>query len=303
MRGDTTIIFNPAAKGEKAKRYTEEIRKLAGEAELIPTDRPEDATRCAREAGERGVRTVVAAGGDGTINLVANGIVGTPARLGIIPVGTMNVFASEMGLPANNVEAAWRVITGGVTRRLDLPQAGGRRFVQLAGVGLDAQVVQETDLEFRKAFGPLSYLITATQIAARTPPRIVVTTGSGHQAEGSFVLVGNGRFYGGPFTLFNDAKPDDGLLDVLVFKNLGYLDIVRYLQGVVTGSHTRMSDVDYFQTSYAAVSCDDSTPAEADGELIGCLPITFAIDGTTLDVLVPDAQAGGKPGSQSGRIA
>ncbi len=286
MGRDTVIIFNPAAKGEKARRYIEDIRKLAGEAELLPTQEPDDAIRFAAEAAQQGARTVVAAGGDGTINLVANGIAGTGTRLGIIPVGTMNVFASELGLPVNNVAAAWDIVQHGTPRRIDLPVAGGRRFVQMAGVGLDAQVVQETDLEFRKAFGPLSYLMTATQIAARTPPRIRVQSSSGHDCEGSFLLVGNGRYYGGPFTLFNEASPDDGLLDFLLFRNLGYLDIVRYLQGVVTGSHTRMHDVDYFQSQSAHVSCPDTIPAEADGELIGTLPLEFQMDGCTLDILV-----------------
>lgn len=281
-----TIIFNPAAKGEKARRYLEDIRQLAREAELLPTDNPEEAMRFAAEAARRGVRKVVAAGGDGTINLVVNGLVGTSARLGIIPVGTMNVFASELGLPVNRVGAAWEIIQRGSVRQIDLPAAGGRRFVQMAGVGLDAQIVQETDLEFRKAFGPLSYLMTATQIASRTPPRIQVRSACGQDFEGSFLLVGNGRFYGGPFTLFNEARMDDGLLDFLLFRKLGYLDIVRYLQGVMTGSHTKMQDVDYFQSRGAYVTSLEELPAEADGELIGMLPLEFCIDGCKLDVLV-----------------
>ena len=286
MSSDTVVIFNPAARGDKAKRHIDEIRRLAGEAELVPTSEPDHALRFARRAVADGCRTVVAAGGDGTINQVVNGLAGSDARLGILPVGTMNVFASELGIPGGNVGEAWRIIQRGRVRTIDLPQAGARYFAQMAGIGLDAQIVQETDLDFRKAFGPLSYLMTASYIASRTPPEIRIQGECGRETSGSFVLVGNGRYYGGPFTLFNNARLDDRQLDVLIFKNLGYLDIVRYLQAVITGSHTTMPDVDYFQTSGLTASSGEEIPVEVDGELAGSLPLGFRIE-RTLSVLAP----------------
>ena len=105
--------------------------------------------------------------------------------------------------------------------------------MQLAGVGLDAQVVKETSLTLKRNFGPLSYLISAAQIAARRPPRLLIESEDAMTEEGSFVLVGNGRLYGGPFPFFKHAVIDDGLLDVLVFKQLGYIELIKYLQNVI----------------------------------------------------------------------
>src|SRR5205823_9585989 len=110
------------------------------------------------------------------------------------------------------------------------PNANGKHFVQLAGIGLDAQAVKETSVAFKRSFGPLSYLISAAQIASRPPPQLVIESKDTKTMEGSFVLIGNGRLYGGPFPFFKRALIDDGLLDVVVFKRIGYLDIIRYLR-------------------------------------------------------------------------
>lgn len=228
---------------------------------------------------------VVVAGGDGTINEVVNGLAGADVALGILPIGTMNVFATELGIP-NNLQKAWKIIEEGRTRRIDLARANDQYFVQLAGVGLDAQVVQSTSANFKKNFGPLSYVISTAQIAARRPPRLIVEA-DGKTIDGSFVLVGNGRYYGGPFAFFSDARIDDGKLDVLIFKNLGYLDIARYLGGILIGAHTGWTDVEYFQTRKASVRSDEEVPIEVDGELAGKLPATFRISSRKLRVVVP----------------
>ncbi len=237
-------------------------------------------------AVEKGFRVVVAAGGDGTINEVVNGLAGSEVALGVLPVGTMNVFAAELGLP-NRLRDAWKVIQNGCIRPVDLACVNRHYFIQLAGVGLDAQVVKETSLQLKRNFGPLSYVISAAQIAARKPPRIIVEA-NGNTLEGSFVLIGNGRFYGGPVAFFPDSRIDDGLLDVLVFQNQSYLDIARYLGHVLVGQHTRLSDVEYFQTKKLHVSSPDHVPVEADGELAAELPVTFRIAAKKLRVVVPE---------------
>lgn len=278
------VVLNPAARGDKAGALADRVRALSDRIELHVATAPGEVRQLAATAAAAGCRTVVAAGGDGTVNAVVNGIAGTDAALGILPVGTMNVFAAELGLPVGDLRRCWGVIEGGHRRPVDLLRANGYRFVQLAGVGLDAQIVMETPWEFRKNFGPLSYLISATQIAARKPPRITVQTAD-RTVEGSFVLVGNGRFYGGPFVLFNRARIDDGNLDVLVFQNLGYLDIVRYLQAIVFGNHLRLHDVVYLQTAAATVTADGAIPVETDGELLGPTPVQFDVLPLALPVL------------------
>ena len=281
---DTAIIFNPKARSEQSRGLADQLREVAPEAELRMTEGPGDARRLAAEAARDGFRVVAAAGGDGTVNEVANGLAGTGAALGVLPVGTMNVFAKEHGLPEGLAEA-WAVIRGNVIREIDLLAANDKHFIQLAGVGLDAQVVKETTWESKMNLGPLSYLISAAQIAARTPPRLFVEAG-GTTTEGSFVLIGNGRFYGAKLVLFPKAKCDDGLLDVLIFKTLGYLDIARFLTGILIGRHTGMDDVEYFQVAEARVRCAEEVPVEVDGELSGTLPVIFRVAGK-LRICVP----------------
>ena len=238
------------------------------------------------DAVKQGFRVVVAAGGDGTVNEVVNGLAGSDVALGVLPVGTMNVFAAEMGLP-NKLTDAWKIIQKRHTKAVDLACANGHYFIQLAGVGLDAQIVKETSWNLKRNFGPLSYVISAAQIAARKPPRLIVEA-NGTSYEGSFVLIGNGRFYGGPVAFFPNGEIDDGLLDVLVFQNLGYLDIARYLGHVLVGQHTKLSDVQYFQASKLHVSSEDQVPVEADGELAAELPVQFEVAEKKLRVVVPE---------------
>ena len=281
---DTLIILNPAARSEKARSTWKEIQKFPRAATRL-TSAPGDARALAAWAVEKGFRAVVAAGGDGTINEVVNGLAGSDVTLGVLPVGTMNVFAAELGLPAD-LKSAWQVVREGVTRKVDLARANEQYFIQLAGVGLDAQALQMTTLESKRNLGPLSYLISAAQIAARVPPRLLVEA-DGIEREGSFVLVGNGRYYGTRLAFFKDAKVDDGKLDVLIFKNLGYLDIVRYLGTILMGIHTEQKDVEYFQTKRAIVRCDRPVPVEVDGEVATESPVTFRISSRKLRVFVP----------------
>ncbi len=282
---DTCVILNPAAQGDRAVRWRDRVEALTDGAILCATSQRGEAETLARHAASEGFQKIVAAGGDGTINEVVNGIAGQDVALGLLPLGTMNVFATELGLPANDLGRCWDIIREDRTRLIDLPSANGKHFVQLAGVGLDAQVVQETSRTFKRNFGPLSYLISAAQIAARQPPRLRIESENAVTEEGSFVLVGNGRFYGGRLPFFKQAVIDDGMLDVLVFKRLNYLEIIRYLQNVIFTSQITAPEVEYFQTTHLRVSSDEPVPVEIDGELFGDCPVEFTIRARGLRVL------------------
>src|SRR5213078_1287165 len=247
MTGSTLVILNPAADSERALRKRAQVESLARDCVVCATTRTGEAELMARRGVEEGFEKIVAAGGDGTANQVVNGLAGSKIALGLLPIGTVNVFATELGLPSHNLELCWDVIQDNNMRLVDLPSANGKYFVQLAGVGLDAQVVKETSLAFKRSFGPLSYLISAAQIAARQPPKLSIESEDASVKEGSFVLIGNGRLYGGPFPFFKHALIDDGLFDVVVFKRLGYLEIIKYLQDVVFSSDIRVPEIEYFQ--------------------------------------------------------
>ena len=284
---NTLIILNPAARGERAQRQQARVESLARDCVVCATTHIGEAESMARRGVAEGFEKIVAAGGDGTINEVVNGLAGTEATLGLLPIGTMNVFATELGLPVNDLDRCWNIIQGENIRSVDLPKANQKFFVQLAGVGLDAQVVKETSAQLKRNFGPLSYLISAAQIAARQPPRLFIKSEDASIDEGSFVLVGNGRLYGGPFPFFKHAALDDGLLDVIVFKRLGYLEIIKYLQDVVFSSDIRVPEIEYFQTRHLRVESAQTVPVEIDGELVGNCPVEFTLQNRALRVLAP----------------
>jgi len=288
------IILNPAAHSEKAVRLTERIHALCTGAEVRLTSMPGDAERIAREAVGEGFTTLIAAGGDGTINEVVNGLVSTrnpDVRLGILPVGTMNVFAVELGIPLNSLEKAWEIILKDEVRHLDLPVCKtaeeSRCFVQLAGVGLDAEVVRRTSRESKKALGPLSYLLSLAQVAGVKPPPVTIESEEGMVRSGSFVLLGNGRFYGGPFKMFRKGSPCDGLIDVLVFRNQSPWDLFRYMNAILIGQHAELSDVEYFQTTSLSLHSESPVPYELDGEMAGYLPLSLRVENGALPVLAP----------------
>jgi diacylglycerol kinase (ATP) len=281
------IIFNPAARGEKARSLEEKLRFLTGVDTFLTTSRPGESGELAGQLAQHGYSTIVAAGGDGTINEVVNGIAGLDVSLGILPMGTMNILAYELGLPTSQLEQCWGIIQEGFIRSIDLAMANDQYFVQLAGIGLDALAVRETDLNVRKTIGPISYLFAAAQIIGRAAPRLEICFNERETMGGCFVLVGNGRFYGGPLSFFPNAKNDDGLLDVLVFKHQGYLDIIRYLQGVLVGNHADFADIEYRQVHSLRVISDRSIPVEIDGEVNFHTPVLFQVGPHKLRVLVP----------------
>ena len=264
----------------------ESLRQLAPEAVIKVTREPGHAKELAAKAVDQGYKTIVAAGGDGTLNEVVNGIGTAPVQFGVLPVGTMNVFALELGIPAS-LPKAWEVIRSGRTRRVDLAQANGQYFIQLAGVGLDAQIVSETDWDLKRNWGPLSYLLTGSLIAGRKPPRLEVIADGGEPVHGCFVLVGNGRYYGGPFEIFKGGRLDDGMLDVYIFQKMSHFDMMRYFHGVLFQSHDRLPDVKTLRVKSLHVACEDPIPVEVDGELLGRTPVVFQVLPGALTVLVP----------------
>ena len=286
---NTIVILNPAAHSDRAKRSRARVESLARGCAVFASTSAADAELIARNAVSEGFDKVVAAGGDGTIHAVVNGLAGSGATLGLLPIGTVNVFALELGLPIHNLESCWNIIEADEVRLIDLPSANGKYFVQLAGVGLDAQAVKETSLALKRNFGPLSYLISAAQIAARQPPRLQLESSATSIREASFVLVGNGRRYGGPFPFFKQAVLDDGLLDVVAFKQVGYLEIIKYLQEVFFSSEIAIPEVEYFQTKHVRITSDQEVPVELDGELVGNCPVEFELRHHRLRVLAPSA--------------
>jgi YegS/Rv2252/BmrU family lipid kinase len=277
------VIFNPAARGEKSQRLRAFLQAQAGpNVTLAPTNGPHDATRLAAEGLRTGHEIIVAAGGDGTINEVVNGM--SAGTLGVLPLGTVNVFARELGIPLR-LEAAWALLAEGHPRVVDLGVAGSRRFVQLAGVGFDATAVRMTSWELKKKLGPLAYVVAGIRTLRGPLPVIEVVVDGQVRARGAAVLIGNGQRYGGSFRLFPQARLDDGRLDVCVFGQVTLARVLRYGWGVLRAAHVRQAGVQYFQA--AAFECRANVPLELDGEDAGDAPVRFSVLPDALRVITP----------------
>jgi YegS/Rv2252/BmrU family lipid kinase len=252
----------------------------------------------AAEAVREGFDTIVAAGGDGTLNEVLNGI-GDEAegfhrvRLGLLPLGTVNVFARELGLPLR-WRRAWEVLRAGRERRLDLAcvrfQSAGRPqqryFVQMAGAGLDARATELVDGVWKKRTGVAAYLGAGLK-ALREPQPPIHVTGPGWTATGELVLIGNGRRYAGPFRMFPSADPADGLLDVRVFPRADGWTAAACLWGILTGRLGRVGRSHDLRAAAFTLASVGRVPFELDGETAGELPASFGVISQALRVVGP----------------
>jgi diacylglycerol kinase (ATP) len=283
------LIFNPRARSQKGEKMLRFLMGHANRFAMYATNHAGEARELAARFAAEGEPVVIAAGGDGTLNEVVSGLAGSKTILGVLPAGTMNVFAREMGIPFDSLERAFLVIERGFVREVDLFQANGAPFVQMAGVGFDAQVIEETTWESKKMFGPLAYLLAAVKVLGEKPPKIVVTCPDGRREEGVAVLAGNGSLYGGQFKFFRNANNHDSKLDVLVYKEAGYRLVLDSLRGLATGGIDLMASTTYFQTEEFTVRADREVPVEVDGELAGRFSeIHFVETANRLRVLAPE---------------
>jgi YegS/Rv2252/BmrU family lipid kinase len=294
----TCVIFNPAARGNKARHFRHHLDAIGTESTLKQTAAAGDARRLAAEAVGESFEVIVAAGGDGTLNEVLNGIGDAPdgferARLGVLPLGTVNVFAHELAIPTK-LDAAWAAIRHGRETRIDLPRVEYRTngtpqrcyFAQLAGAGLDALAIELVQWQLKKKIGPLAYVVAGLKALAGTQSKITAA-GGGHPATGELVLIGNGRLYGGQYRLFPKADMRDGLLDVCVFPRVNWLTLARCGPSLLLRGTLPASTVEAFQADSFTLASPSPTPFELDGELIGHLPATFSVERSRLRVIVP----------------
>lgn len=291
------VIFNPTARGEKATAFRARLAELSG-VSFRPTTGPGTATALAAAAVEDGATTLVAAGGDGTVNEVLNGLASArdglaSTRLAVLPLGTVNVFAKELGLPAD-FAGAWRVIQAGHERWIDLPFAEfgpperreRRFFAQMAGAGIDSRALGMVHWGLKKRTGQLAYA-WAGLMALRGPLPLVMAETQGRRESGRLVIVGNGRFYGGRFPAFPAARMDDGLLDVTVLPHFNWLILARLLLALQSDRLAHNRDTSCFQARSVTLTTTDGTPWHVEGDNVGALPATFSLQPRALRVIVP----------------
>jgi YegS/Rv2252/BmrU family lipid kinase len=308
------VIFNPAARGEKARRFRRQLDAIGAQCALKATTAPGIARRLAAEAVRDGFDLIAAAGGDGTVNEVLNGIGDAPdgfarARLGVLPLGTVNVFARELKIPLR-VERAWEVLQRGRELKIDLPRAEfsvngvlqKRYFCQLAGAGLDARAIELVDWQHKKQVGKLAYVIAGLKALCEKKPKIIVARAScpcvsnpegthGQDARatisGELVLVGNGQFYGGSFAILPLADLRDGRLDICVLPRVNWRALLRSVPGLLLHGKLPASVAQHFSAETFELTSESAAAFELDGEWVGKLPVTFSIEREKLRVVVP----------------
>ena len=282
----------------KARILGSELRSLSSDFVLRPTTFRGDAVEAATRAVEQGFDIVVAAGGDGTVNEVLNGIAAHPlgllrTRLALIPLGTMNVFARELGIPTS-VDSAIRLIKEASETLLDIgriqyPQRYPpkvRYFAQLAGAGLDATAVELVSWTLKKKLGAAAYLL-ATIRALRRKCSLVVET-SGMQMQAELVLIGNGKLYGGPLAVFPFADLRDGKLDVCVFRKVNVTHLLAFCWGALRGKFLESSNIQRFSTAHLKLTPagPNLVPLQLDGESAGKLPAEISVLPRGLRVII-----------------
>lgn len=284
------LIFNPKARSQKGERVLRFLMGHANRFAMYATNHAGEARELAARFAAEGEPVVIAAGGDGTLNEVVNGLAGSKTLLGVLPAGTMNVFAREMGIPFDSLERAFQVIERGFVRDVDLFEANGAPFFQMAGVGFDAHVIEETTWESKKRLGPLAYLLAGVKVLGEKPPKIEVICADGRREEGVAVLAGNGALYGGPFKFFRNANNHDSKLDVLVYKEAGYKLVLDSLRGLATGGIDLMDSTICFQATEFTVRADRDVPIQVDGELVAgrSSEIHFVESKNRLRVIAPE---------------
>ncbi len=254
---------------------------------------PGDGRRFSRAATERGADVVVAVGGDGTVNEVANGILsgaGT-ARLGIVPQGTANDFARGLGLPETLEEAA-EVVVAGQGRRVDCGRVNGRVFINVSTGGVGAAAAEETPPEAKKLLGPWAYLITGVSKFGELTPthlRFELEETALYDGRALMFAVGNGRQTGGGNVVAPRASLDDGLLDLIIVPEMTRMEFVSLLPVMRRGEHPDREDVVYEQVPGFTVSVagEAELMVHADGERVPGSVFEYEVEEGALEVLTP----------------
>jgi diacylglycerol kinase (ATP) len=291
------LIANPKTGRYASRRLrpleqtVSQLKSLGVNVELKLTTRPHEATEIATCAARNGSSDVFVAGGDGTINEVIQGLAGTKARLGIIPRGTANVLARELGLPLDEQEAA-AVAARGKSRRIHLGLAIDetnnvqRHFALMAGIGLDASIVRHVRPRLKKRIGKGAFWISGLSHLASWSPHPFNLEIDGREYTATFAAIGKAPRYGGDLAITPGARLDEPEFEVCMIQTSNRFRYLRLLsQAMRAGMPRDNPEVKFVKTD--RVKAYGEAPVQIDGELIGSLPMRFEIAPHSLEVIVP----------------
>jgi len=291
------IVVNPISgssrRKERLERFAAVLEAEGIRAEVLPTRCAGDGAVRAREAVADGVGIVVAAGGDGTVNDVASGLLdcgGDAAALGILPLGTANLVARHFGISLQSPERAARGLAQATPLHVDVAEVDGRLMVACAGIGLDADVVRRVSEQRSGHIGKAAYagpILQALRHYPWAPLRAFIDDDP--PIEGHALLVLNMRPYAAVLTPVPDASATDGLLDVLVLRGSGLLRVARWGARALCGRLLHDGTVTRLRARRLRVEAETPLPVEIDGDVGGETPMDMLVRPRALRILRPDA--------------
>ena len=288
------IIYNPTSGRELFKRHLADVliklEQAGYETSVHATICEGDATKAAQIAVDRKYDIVVAAGGDGTLNEVVNGLAEQDYRpkLGIVPMGTTNDFARALHIP-RDIKQAVDVITKGECIPVDIGRMNERYFINIAGGGRITELTYEVPSKLKTMIGQLAYYLKGIEMLPSIKPTDVCIEYDGKLFEGEAMLflIGLTNSVGGFERLAPDASINDGLFSLLILKKTNLAEFIRIASLAVRGEHVKDPNVIYTQANRIKIHAKEKVQLNVDGELGGVLPAEFENLYRHLEVFVP----------------
>ena len=267
------LILNPAAGRGKAKKAIPAIKEIFRDRkvnfDMDVTQYAGEATYLSREASRKNFKIIVAAGGDGTVNEVVNGMMESGSVLGVIPLGLGNDFAKAISI-SSKLEEACLTLSNGVVKEIDVGRVNNRYFVNVLGIGFDAWVARASQ-KIRWFFNPNQiYLYTVLRMLFRYKAPLVKINLADIMLDKKVLLIaiGNGKSSGGGFLLTPEAEFDDGLIDVCIIDDAARLKLLMQIPKLLRGTHKGSPYVSTFKTKKLTVHSSDLLLAHADGQIL-----------------------------------
>lgn len=270
------IIHGSRADYPAVRHLVDWVRQKGHLVEPLVTYEAGDAAAAAAAAARRGVDVVAAVGGDGTVNEVVNGLDGYDVPLGIIPVGTANDFARQVGIPAD-ADHAMDVILQRKPRRLDTASLNGRRFLNVSTAGVGAEATAETPAEAKESLGAIAYIISGMRKLADLRPQTARFAGDGFEYNGEFLMfaVGLTRASGGGTMVTPMASATDGLLDLCIVERMSRGEFARTALRIKRGEHIGHDGVHYVQLKSVTIEASEPMAVNVDGEMCNARQLAY----------------------------
>jgi diacylglycerol kinase (ATP) len=289
MKSSVIIIYNPAARcasEKKIERAASFLRSKGFFPEILITEKRGHAGRLAVSALGKAPRMIIAAGGDGTINEIVNGMAGSDTPLAILPLGTTNVLARELEIP-DDVDGALSRALSGSPKGVSLGRIEGagfcRYFCLMAGIGFDGRAVHGVNASLKKVSGKAAYILSGAKNFFLYSPDDIALVVDGSRYQCSTAVIGKSRKYGGNFEVTPDATLLEPALYACIFQGRKRRDLLRYVFGVVRGRHLSYHDVVYRKSE--RVEIYGSAHIQVDGDYLGVAPATISVAGDIMNII------------------